>query len=273
MTLQRLAAPLALLVMLTLAGCVQQGLHAAHHLSASAGALADLATESDESALRRRARLRVELGGAYLQEGQPQVALDELKQAIAIDPTYADAFNLRGLAYLRLNNEALAADSFERALMIDPRDVNASHNLGVLRCQQGRFDDANRQFARASADPDYAGQPRNWIAQALCHASAGKPLLAEAGLQRALSLDADEPAATYHLARLIFERGDALSARPHVLKLNSSTAANAASLWLGIRIERQLNNQIAMRDLVEQLRVRFGQSRELSAFDRGAFHE
>lgn len=262
----------ALLAVLALAGCAV-GPHAARYSSGSSGTLADVATESDESPQRRRARLRVELGTAYLQEGQPQVALDELKQAIAIDPAYADAFNLRGLAYLRLNNAALAADSFERAVSLNPRDANASHNLGLLRCQQSSFEDAARHFARASSDIDYVNQPRNWIAQALCQANAGKPLLAQVSLERALSLDGTEPTARYHLARLLFERGDAPAARTHVLKLNSSPASSAASLWLGVRIERQLDNPDAMRALAEQLRTRFGQSRELSAYDRGAFNE
>lgn len=259
-----------MLALLVLAGCAQAP-YAAHHLSGDGSA--DVATESDESPQRRRARLRLELGAAYLQEGQLQVALDEVKQAIAIDPSYPDAFNLRGLAYLGLNNAALASESFERAAALDPRDANIAHNLGLLRCQQGRFDDANRHFAQASVDLDYVSRPRNWIAQALCHASAGKPLLAEAGLQRARGLDSAEPVATYHLARLIFERGDALVARDHLLKLNSSAASNAASLWLGIRIERQLNNPGAVAHLAEQLRARFGQSSELDAFNRGAFDE
>lgn len=270
--MRRLAALLGFLVMLGLAGCAQLDPHAAHQFGAR-GALVDVATESDESVQRRRARLRLELAAAYLQEGQPQVALDEVKQAIAIDPRYADAFNLRGLAYLRLNNAALASDSFERAATLNPRDADVAHNLALLRCQQTRFNDAERHFAQATLNADYAAQPRNWVAQALCHASAGKPQLAEAGLLRALSLDASDPTATYHLARLLFSRGDAQAARLHILKINSGAPGNAPALWLGIRIERQLNNTDAVRALADQLRAQFGQSRELSAYDRGAFDE
>lgn len=266
---------LAALALLTLAACAQvpQDVNSAPSGLDGPKALTDLVTESDETPQRRRARLRLELGAGYLQDGQPQVALDEIKQAIAIDPTYADAFNLRGLTYLRMNNAALAADSFERAVSLNPRDANAAHNLGLLRCQQSQFLEADRFFGQASANSEYAAQPRNWIAQALCHASAGKPLLAEARLAQALSLDAAEPTAGYHLARLLLERGEAHAARAHVLKLNSGAAMNASSLWLGIRIERQLNNNDGMRVLADQLRAQFGQSRELSAYDRGAFNE
>ncbi len=268
MTLGRwLCLSLALGSLLALGAC------AASVPTASVSVLADLPTESDESAQRRRARLRFELSAGYLQEGQPQVALDEVKQAITLDPQFADALNLRGLIYLRLNNPALAADSFERALALQPRDANAAHNLGLLRCQQSRFAEADIHFAKAAANSEYAQQARNWVAQGLCQASAGQVRHAEASLLRALTLDANDAAATYHLARLLFQRGDALAAQAHVLKLNSSAAVSAPSLWLGIRIERQLGKPDAIRALAEQLRAGFGQSPELSAFDRGAFHE
>lgn len=275
---------LAALALLVLAACAQGshspygsygsfGPYAVHDRQDEIRALADVATESDETPQRRRARLRLELGAAYLQEGQPQVALDEVKQAIAIDPRYADAFTLRGLAYLRMNNSAMAGDSFERAVLLNPRDANAAHNLGLLRCQQARFDDAARYFSRAFVNADYAAQPRHWVAYSLCQANAGKPLLAEASLARALSLDAAEPTASYHLARLLLARGDAEAARGHVLQLNNGPASNASSLWLGIRIEQQLNNVEGVRALADRLRTQFGQSREMSAFNRGAFDE
>ena len=56
-------------------------------------------------------------------------------------------------------------------------------------------------------------------------------------------------------------------------KLNGGSLANAESLWLGIRIERQLNQPAAVAALAGQLRLRFAQSRELIAFDKGVFHE
>jgi type IV pilus assembly protein PilF len=49
--------------------------------------------------------------------------------------------------------------------------------------------------------------------------------------------------------------------------------ANAESLWLGIKIERGLGDAVAVRQLTEQLRKRFPDSRELSALERGAFND
>ena len=54
----------------------------------------------------------------------------------------------------------------------------------------------------------------------------------------------------------------------------ANTAGGAAeSLWLGIKVERRMNNRQAMEQLASQLRRRFPQSRELLSYERGAFDE
>jgi type IV pilus assembly protein PilF len=40
-----------------------------------------------------------------------------------------------------------------------------------------------------------------------------------------------------------------------------------------VKVERALNEAVAMRQLSEQLRKRFPQSKETAALDRGAFNE
>ncbi len=128
-----------------LSGCAQ-GVSGSD-TSARSDARADLQTESDETSKQRRARIRLELATAYFQQGQTHVALDEIKQAIAIDPTYADAYNLRGLVYLRLNDLPLASDSFDRALALNPRDADAAHNYAWLLCQQAQYAASEKLFA------------------------------------------------------------------------------------------------------------------------------
>jgi len=44
-------------------------------------------------------------------------------------------------------------------------------------------------------------------------------------------------------------------------------------LWLGIKIERQLNNREAIAQLAGQLQRRFPQSREAIAYERGNFND
>lgn len=85
-------------------------------------ARSDMVTESDQTDVRQRASKRLELAVAYLQEGKPIFALDNIKQALATDPSYIDAYNVRGLIYMKLNDPGLAEESFRRALSIDSQD-------------------------------------------------------------------------------------------------------------------------------------------------------
>jgi type IV pilus assembly protein PilF len=233
----------------------------------------EVVTASDEPENRKRARIRLELATGYYQEGKTEIALDELKQVIAADPTLGDAYNLRGLVYMRLGDNRQAEDSFRRALAINPRDANAHHNFGWLQCQLGRYPESMRSFEQALAHPMYPDKPKTLMAQGLCQARAGQREEAERTLARSYELDAGNPITGYNLARLLYLRGDYSRAQFYIRRLNNSELANAESLWLGIRVENRLNDTVAMSQLSEQLRKRFPQSRERQALDRKAFDE
>jgi type IV pilus assembly protein PilF len=233
----------------------------------------DIVTESDEPEARKRARIRMELAVGYFEQGQTNVALDELKQVIAADPSFPDAYNLRGLIYMRLNDMRQAEESFRRAAALNPRDANVQHNFGWLLCQQGRYDESFRAFDVAMANPLYAGRAKTLMTQGLCQARAGRMEDAERSLARSYELDAGNPVTGYNLATLLYRRGDFIRAQFYIRRLNNSELANAETLWLGVKVERRLDDRVAMRQLAEQLKKRFPRSREATAYERGAFDE
>lgn len=233
----------------------------------------DLITDSDETDQRRRARLRVELATGYFEQGQTKVALDEIKQSLATDPNYVDAYNLRGLIYMRLNDIPLAEDSFRRALAINSRDAGVAHNYAWLLCQQGRYPESFKLFGQAAANPTYAGKAKTLMALGVCQVNAGKLEGGEQSLMHSYELDASNPVTGYNLSNLLYSRGDFTRAQFYIRRLNNSELANAQTLWLGIKTERKLNNPQAMAQLGGQLRKRFAQSPETAAFEKGSFDE
>ena len=251
-----------------LAGCAnQQGVIGA------SGNRTDLITDSDETDQRRRARLRVELASGYFEQGQTKVALDEIKQSLATDPSFVEAYNLRGLIYMRLNEISLAEDSFQRALSLNPRDANVAHNYGWLLCQQARYAESFKLFAQAAANPTYTDKAKTFMALGVCQVSAGQPSEAEQSLRHSYELDAGNPVTGYNLAKLLYARGDLTRAQFYIRRLNNSELANAQTLWLGIKTERKLGNQEAVAQLAGQLKKRFAQSPEAAAYEKGSFNE
>ncbi len=258
----------AVLAFTAISGCAASG-----PSGASSGPRADIVTDSDEPEARKRARIRLQLASGYYEQGQTTVALDELKQAIASDPSFADAYNLRGLIYMRLNDPRLAEESFRRAVALNPRDADTLHNFGWFLCQQSRYAEADQSFAQALSSPVYGDSAKTLMARGVCQARAGQTAEAERTLARSYELDAANPITGYNLANLLYKRGEFGRAQFYIRRLNNSELANAETLWLGIRVERRLDDRVAMQQLVDQLKRRFPQSRELAAYERGAFNE
>ncbi|MEO5882591.1 MAG: type IV pilus biogenesis/stability protein PilW [Caldimonas sp.] len=241
---------------------------------ATGTATKDRITASDEPEAQRRARARMELASAYFGQNQMTTALDQVKQAIAADPNYGEAFNLRGLIYANLGDQVLAEESFKRALQINPRDADAMHNYGYYLCQQKRYPESNALFAQALAVPRYAGAARTQLTQGVCLAYAGQMPEAEAALVRAYELDPNSPFTSTNLAEVLYRRGDYERARFYIRRVNAlPTVSNAQTLWLAVRIEHKLGNWPGTADLGRQLRNRFPESREAAAFARGEFDE
>ena len=241
--------------------------------SAGADSRLEIVTDSDEPDARKRARIRLELAVGYFEQGQTTIALDELKKSIAADPNYSDAFNLRGLIYMRLNDFKFAEESLKKALTLNSLDSNVMHNLGWLMCQQTRYPESQQYFSQALSNPIYGERAKTLRAQGLCQIRAGFLLEAESSLLKSYEFDAGNPITAYNLAILLFQKNDFIRAQFYVRRLNNTELANSESLWLGVKVERRMENRDAMSQLAVQLVKRFPQSREAGSYQRGAFDE
>ena len=107
----------------------------------------------------------------------------------------------------------------------------------------------------------------------VCQVNAGQLNEAEQSLTHSYELDAGNPVTGYNLSSLLYRRGDFSRAQFHIRRLNNSELANAQTLWLGIKTERKLNNPQAVAQLSSQLKKRFSQSPEATAYEKGSFDE
>jgi type IV pilus assembly protein PilF len=234
----------------------------------------DRITASDEPDAQKRARARMDLASAYFSRGQMTTALDQVKQAIAADPLYGQAFNLRGMIYANLGDAVLAEESFKRALQLNPRDADAMHNYAFYLCQQKRYPEAGVLFNQALAVPQYTGSARTLLTLGVCQAFAGQLEESEASLSRSYELDPSNPFTETNLAEVLYRRGQYERARFYVRRVNAQAqVSNAQTLWLAIRVENKLGNRSGVSEYGSQLRNRFPDSREAAAFSRGAFDE
>ncbi|GIX25108.1 MULTISPECIES: type IV pilus biogenesis/stability protein PilW [Caldimonas] len=240
----------------------------------SSGRSSTQSARGDDGEVQRRARIRFDLAVAYFGQGQHATALNEVRQALALQPNMADAHNLAGLIHAALGQAAAAEDSFNRAMQLDPRDGGVVHNYGWFLCQQRRYADAFAQFDRALAMPEYRDVTRTLVAKGVCQANAGQVAEAEKTLSRAYELDPSNPVTAMNLAMVLYREGEYERARFYVRRVNAvPELVNAESLWLAARIEHRLGNRGGANELGRELRQRFPQSREAANFERGRFDD
>ena len=259
-------------VALLLAGCVTQSQTTTP--PSPSNEMRDRITASDEPDAQKRARTRMELAAAYFGRGQMTTALDQVKLALAADPLYGDAFNLRGLIYTNLGEPQLAEESFKRALQLNARDADAMHNYGWFLCQQKRYPESMALFGQALATVQYRGEARTLLTRGVCQAFAGQLPESEASLTRAYELDPGNPFIVTNLSEVLYQRGEFERARFYIRRVNAMPEVSSAqTLWLAARIENRLGNRQGANDFGTQLRNRFPDSREAGLFSRGAFDE
>ena len=108
----------------------------------------------------------------------------------------------------------------------------------------------------------------------MCQARAGQLDDAEASLSRAYELDPSSPFTATNLAEVLYRRGELERARFYIRRVNAQPdVANAQTLWLAARIEKKLGNRQGATEFGTQLRNRFPDSREASAYARSEFDE
>jgi type IV pilus assembly protein PilF len=254
-----------------LAGCVTTGGPVQHP---HRGDDKDIATASDQTNGDRLSNTRMELAAAYLGRGQPNDALDQVKQALQAKPDNPAAYGLRGLIYAALGDNEKADESFHRAMQLAPHDSDLIHNYGWYLCQQRRFAEADAEFTRAIAEPANRAPPRTLLVQGICQARAGHSQEAERTLSHAYELDPANPATAVNLTEVLYRSGQFERARFYIRRVNNNQElANAQTLWLAARIEHKLGQEQQVQAMGAQLRNRFPQSPEALQFEKGKFDE
>jgi Tfp pilus assembly protein PilF len=161
---------------------------------------------------RQRMVAHRDLGTLYLQRGQAELAIRELRAALEISDRDAETHFAIGEAY----RQKLAFDDAERhflrALDLDPTLLDARLNLGALYLQQERWREALRQNEILIVDPTFLRPSRALVNAAWAQYNLGEAAEAEELLRRALASDGGNFQAHLNLGILLYERQELVEA-------------------------------------------------------------
>jgi tetratricopeptide (TPR) repeat protein len=90
-----------------------------------------------------------QLGLLYVETEKDEQAIDPLKKAVAVNPKGAQAHLGLGMAYVNLDHLNEAVQELNRALGLDSRLFNAHLYLGMALITMGKLDDAEKSLKEA----------------------------------------------------------------------------------------------------------------------------
>ena len=207
------------------------------------------------------------LGTAYMQQGEYEKALEKLLRAQIADPGYPPVYNVLGLLYERLGESEKAEENFKKAIALAPNDSSNFNNYALFLCQQGRWPEAEQAFKTAAENPLYQSPELAYANAGTCALQNHDNELAESYFRKALDTNDRIPPALIQMSRLSYDKGNYLSAKGFLSRYLELTEHTPASLLLGIQIEKELGD----RDLVSSysllLRKKYPQTPEAESLN------
>lgn len=228
---------------------------------------------SDGMGARKRAEVHLQLAVGYFSRGQFDTAQEEIRKALLIDPNNVDLYNVQGLIYMNQGQSTTAENSFQRALRISPDNPEVLNNYGWFMCQNDREREALTQFEKILKSRAYPNKARVLNNAGICSARINDLTGAESYFTRAFEQEPGNHSVNTNLANIYYQRNQLPRAQFYINRALKAENPTADTLWLAVRIERKLGNQVIATSYANQLRRRYPQSPEFAAYLRGAFDE
>ncbi|MBO4330059.1 MAG: type IV pilus biogenesis/stability protein PilW [Rhodocyclaceae bacterium] len=225
-------------------------------------AVRPVADQEPKNSAQARAKNNVDLGMAYMSLGNFGVALDEARNAVKHDSSYAPAYHLMGLVYMYIDDLNASRENFQRARSLAPGDPDIENSYGWFQCVSGNTSAGLETLRRVVKNPYFRYPGRAYTNMGLCYLRDKDDQQAEAMFAHALQVDPKNPQAMFQLADIAFRRGDLNHARKYLDQFHSSNEPDPATAWLGLRIARAMNDTDAQEHYGGLLRENFRQSKE-----------
>lgn len=208
------------------------------------------------------AYLNTQLAIAYVRDGENELALKKLERAVGVDPNYAPAYSTMGLLYNRVGAFDKAVNSFRTALELDPENSSILNNYGQVLCQHGQYEKGQEMFLKANENLLYRSPEIAFSNAGTCALAAGDVADAETHFREALQINPKVPSALLRMSGISYDLGRYLPSRGYLQRYLEIAKHTPKSLWLGIRIERELGDKDALASYALQLENGYPDSQE-----------
>jgi type IV pilus assembly protein PilF len=233
-----------------------------------AGCASQQQQDKEDRNLKDRARSHTDLGAAYYQQRQLDIALEEFTLAVKIDPDFGQAYNGLGLVHAALGQDDIAEKNFRKALQLEPNNSESHNNFGSFLCGRNRIDESVKEFMAAVKNPLYATPSIAYTNAGICSLRKQDTVNAEIYFQRALEIEPLASVAAYQLASIQFKRNEIAKAKT-TLQNAVLVQPTPENLWLSIQIARKLGTKNDEASYALQLRRQYPDSEQAKLLASG----
>lgn len=212
------------------------------------------------------ARVNVDLAVEYYNQNRLDVALTNLKKALAADDESVEANSLIALVYDRLEEKGLAEKYFEMAVKYVQSDSlmygQIHNNFGVFLCQNDKSLVAEEHFMLAINNKLYESPASAYENAGLCVLTRSDVKKAYLYFEKALENNPKMARSLFEKAKIDFELKKYEQAQEALLNFHKINKAVPQSLWLASEVEIALGNKNKAQKLLTQLKHDFPDSKE-----------
>lgn len=241
--MKKIIIPLMLLTMLV-SGCSTSG------------------NKKDGPNFKKASEINVQLGSGYLSQGNLKLAQTKLTKALKQNPDNALAHSTMALLLEKVGEFDKVDEYYQDAIDLDPSNPDIKNNYGTFLCNQGRYDEARKQFNIAIKDPYYKTPAVAMINAGKCEIKTKNYKTAETLLRKALRINTKSPSALYFMGELGISTKRYLMTRAYMQRYHAVAQVSSKSLWLQIQAEKALGDNKIAKVLADKLMKKFPDSDE-----------
>ncbi|MBC7751628.1 MAG: type IV pilus biogenesis/stability protein PilW [Candidatus Saccharibacteria bacterium] len=211
---------------------------------------------------------RVGIAAQYIRSGDLDAAQRSLAEALETSPRLPEANNMMGVLLQREGselNQIKAEEYFKRAIASRSDFAQARNNYGVFLSGRKRYAEAYTQFEIAGSQLGYADRSAALENLGRTALILGKQAEAQQAFTQALQTNNDSVVARFELAEIFLKQNRIQFARSlydEYLRLMGDQPQSARSLWLGMRIAKQVQDDGRLQSLTERLQLVYPNSDE-----------
>lgn len=228
----------------------------------ASGCAADGPPVQRVNAKHSAAQANLQLGVAYMQQGNLPVAKEKLERAVKQNPGDPQIHMALAMLSERIAEPKKADDYYASALRLAPNDPEVQNNYAVYLCRSGRTEDGVKRFEQASKNPLYRTPEAAFSNAGVCQRAAKQYEDAARNFARALQLRPNYLEAAFQLADMRLEQGELQQAKNIVDRYTEALRPTPDMLMLGVRIARASGDRVSEERYSRRLRTDFPNSEQ-----------